>query len=349
MGMVALYVASNEPHAGKTLACVALGLRWREQGRTVGYLKPISPYEGQPEDEDAMFVALQLGLPAVPAHVCPVILTPEVAAEGAEAARRRVTDAFAAAAAGKEVMLIGGSGSALTRGATLGLSGREVANLLEARVLVMAKCATFADLDSIVATVRSLAGRVSGVALTRTPRKEIPEAKRAIIPALEREGVTVLGLLPEDPVLNSVSVREMAEATGARFLACPEAAEELVENLVVGAMSVESALRFFRQTPRKCVVTGGDRGDVQLAALETPTKCLVLTGDLRPSHIVLERATQLGVPVLLVMGDTLSTVATLEGLLGNLSLREPAKARYAQTQFEAHVDLAALEAALGLT
>ena len=347
--MVTLYLASNEPHAGKTLAAVVLGLRWRDQGRAVGYLKPISPFEGQPSDEDAMFVASQLGLPAVPTQVCPVILTADLSAARPEELRQRLTDAFAAAAAGKDLMLVGGSGSALTRGAMLGLAGPEMVELLDAKVLLMAKCQAFADLDSILATVRAFKPRLLGLVLTRVPPRELAEVKATVIPGLEREGVPVLGLLPEDPAMNSVSVREIAEETGGEFLACPEGADALVENLVVGAMSVEHALRFFRQTPRKCVVTGGDRGDVQLAALETPTKCLVLTGDLRPSHIVLERATQLGVPVLLVMGDTLSTVATLEGLLGNLSLREPAKARYAQTQFEAHVDLAALEAALGLT
>lgn len=346
--MVTLYVASNEPHAGKTLACVVLGMRWREQGRAVGYFKPISPYEGQAADEDAMFVAFQLDLPTIPSQICPVLLTPETVSAGEEPARQRVSAAFAAAAEGKDIALVSGSGAALTRGAMVRLTGKEVAELLDARVLLMAKCTAFSDLDSLLATARALSSRVVGVVLTRLVQKQLSEAQREFVPILEREGLPVFGLLPEDPVLNSVSVREMAEATGATYLACPEAAEELVENLVVGAMNVESALRFFRQTPRKAVITGGDRGDVQLAALETPTKCLVLTGDLRPSHIVLERAMQLGVPVLLVKGDTLSTVATLESLLGNLRLHEPAKARYARAQFEAHVDLPALEAALGL-
>ena len=346
--MATLYVASNEPHAGKTLACLVLGLRWREQGRAVGYLKPLAPFEGQPSDEAAMFVASQLGLPAIPAQVCPVLLTPDLCAAGTEAARQRITEAFAAASAGKEVVLVGGSGAALTRGTVVNLAAAEMARLLEAKVLLMAKCATYSDLDSILATRRALADQLVGVILTRVPLRELEQVQRTVAPCLVAEGASVLGLLPEDPVLNSVSVREIAEATGARFLTVPEAGDALVENLVVGAMNVESALRFFRLTPRKCVVTGGDRGDVQLAALETPTKCLVLTGDLTPSHIVLERAAQLSVPVLLVKGDTLSTIAIIEGLLGNLRLTEPVKARYARDHFESHVDLAALEAALGL-
>lgn len=346
--MVTLYVAANESDAGKSLACVVLGMRWREQGRAVGYLKPIAPYRGDLSDESAVFVASQLGLPSLSAQACPAVLSPELCAEGAAMVRRRITKAFAEASADKEVMLVSGSGSVLTCGAMVGLAGPEVAELLDARVLLMGRCAAFADADSVFAALRVLQRRLVGIILTRVPAKEVEAIRRTVLPCLEREGAAVLGLLPEDPVLNSVSVREIAEQTGARFLTCVEAGDELVEHLVVGAMSVASALHYFRQTPRKCVVTGGDRADVQLAALDTPTKCLVLSGDLMPNHIVLERATELCVPVLLAKGDTLSTVAIIEGLLGNLSLREPAKTRYAQEQFETHVDLGALEAALGM-
>jgi len=111
---------------------------------------------------------------------------------------------------------------------------------------------------------------------------------------------------------------------------------------------VDRALHYFRRTPRKCVITGGDRSDIQLAALETPTRCLILTGDLRPSHTVVARAEELGVPVLLVRGDTLTTVSTIDELLGKLRVREPRKIEHAIEQFEAHLDLAKLDEALGL-
>ncbi len=96
------------------------------------------------------------------------------------------------------------------------------------------------------------------------------------------------------------------------------------------------------------MITGGDRSDIQIAALETPTRCLILTGELRPRHTVLARAEELGVPVLLVAEDTLTTVATIENLLGKLRVREPRKAEHAVEQFETHLDLPRLDAALGL-
>jgi len=158
----------------------------------------------------------------------------------------------------------------------------------------------------------------------------------------------VFGVLPEDSVLHSVSVSELAEATAAEALSGTEAMDQLVENFVVGAMSVEGALRYFRRTPRKCVITGGDRSDIQLAALETPTRCLILTGGMRPSHTVLARAQERRVPVLLVSGDTLSTVGIIDELVGKLRIRDPNKIEHAVHQFEQHLDLAQLDTVLGL-
>ena len=58
-------------------------------------------------------------------------------------------------------------------------------------------------------------------------------------------------------------------------------------------------MTYFRRKPNKAVITGGDRADIQLAALETSTRCLILTGNLYPSPAVLNRAEELCVPVLL--------------------------------------------------
>ena len=350
--MVTLYVVSSEPYAGKTLACLVLGVRWQRQGRRVGYLKPLGlmpvTVQGEVTDEDAHFVSQMLNLEGPPSQLCPIVLTPQTCHLDPQEAQAAVRQAFAACSAEAEVLLVGGSGSLLTRGTMLGLDGASVAELLNANVLLVARCRSCLDADSIIASHKALGERLLGVILNFVPARETDRVSADLVPFLEARGITVFGVLPRDPVLHSVSVRELAEATGGQLLCAAEAADELVENFVVGAMSVERALHYFRRTPRKCVITGGDRSDVQLAALETPTRCLILTGDLRPSHAVLARAEELHVPVLLVPADTLTTVTTIEELLGKLRVREPRKVEHALQQFESHLDLPKLDSALGL-
>jgi BioD-like phosphotransacetylase family protein len=101
---------------------------------------------------------------------------------------------------------------------------------------------------------------------------------------------------------------------------------ENVESFMVGAMGQEKALRFFRRKAHKAVITGGDRSDVQLAALETSTKAIILTGNLPPSSLVIARADQLGVPMILVDMDTLTAVERMEALMGHVRLHGPDKA-----------------------
>ncbi|GIV93113.1 MAG: hypothetical protein KatS3mg056_1822 [Chloroflexus sp.] len=89
---------------------------------------------------------------------------------------------------------------------------------------------------------------------------------------------------------------------------------------MIGAMGAEASLSFFRRRANKAVITGGDRSDLQLIALQTSTNALVLTGNIRPTMQVMDRAAELEVPIILVADDTLSTVDRAERLFGQSPL-----------------------------
>jgi hypothetical protein len=168
-------------------------------------------------------------------------------------------------------------------------------------------------------------------------------------PCLEERDVPVLGALPLREQLQAISVGELAEVLNGEFLVLPEKTDILVEHLVVGAMSAEKALpRIRRIAGTKAVITGGDRADIQLVALETATKCLVLTGHLRPVPEVLRRAEEIGVPVLLVRGNTMETVEAIEAVFGKTRLGQSAKLEQFEALLEEHFDFERFYRALGL-
>ncbi|MGC8838428.1 MAG: DRTGG domain-containing protein, partial [Anaerolineae bacterium] len=173
-------------------------------------------------------------------------------------------------------------------------------------------------------------------------------AETVIRPFLERRGVRVFGILPQERLLQSISVRELAECLGGETLCCPDRLDDLVEHLMVGAMSVDSALTYFRRKPNKAVITGGDRPDIQLAALETSTRCLILTGNLQPSAIILSRAEELGVPVIVVPYDTLTTVEIIERFFGKTRFHQEKKIARLMELLELRFDFQGLYEALGL-
>jgi BioD-like phosphotransacetylase family protein len=101
--------------------------------------------------------------------------------------------------------------------------------------------------------------------------------------------------------------------------------QEFVENFLIGAMDVDSALTYFRKTPNKAVITGAHRSDIQLAAMETSTKCVILTGGLQASEAVLGKARSRGVPILSVPDDTFSAINKIEMRMGKSSILDEKK------------------------
>jgi hypothetical protein len=191
--------------------------------------------------------------------------------------------------------------------------------------------------------------RLLGVLINKVPEEEIEFVQYVARPYLERQGIPLLGVMPLRPELQAISVGELAETLKAEFLALPEKKDVLIEHMVVGAMSVEQALPRIRRVPgTKVVITGGDRADIQLVALETATHCLVLTGHLRPVPEVLRRAEECGVPVLLVRGNTMETVEAIERVFGKTRLGQPAKLEQFEALLAEHFDFERLDQALGL-
>jgi BioD-like phosphotransacetylase family protein len=203
-------------------------------------------------------------------------------------------------------------------------------------------------LDDALAAKRRLEDHLLGVVINSVPREDMDYITNRVKPYLESQGVKVYGVLPYDQYLRALSVGEVIDALNAKVLTGSHLRERLIEHMSVGAMSVEAALPRFRRQLNKAVFTGGDRTDIQAAALETSTTCLVLTGNLQPTSTILKRAEELGVAVLLVPDNTLETVEKVEGIFGRTSLGQPEKLSRFQAMLAEHLDYAGLLKDLGL-
>jgi BioD-like phosphotransacetylase family protein len=112
----------------------------------------------------------------------------------------------------------------------------------------------------------------------------------------------------------------------------------MVESLTIGAMNVNAALEYFRQRENMAVVTGSDRTELQLAALETSTNCLILTGHAPPQSLIINRAEDLEIPVLSVDLDTLTTVEIIDRAFGKVPIHEIIKVNCVVDLMTKHFD-----------
>jgi uncharacterized protein len=353
--MASLYVTSSEAYSGKSAVCLGVGIKFGGEGLKIGYLKPVNTHcevrDGVAHDDDLEFARTQLSLVEPVESLGPIALTPdklELVLRGPDVDYApKLRSAIAQASAGRDLLVLEG-GRTLLEGYAIGLPSRSVVEIAGATVLLVLRHDETLMIDRALSAQDYFGQRLGGAVINQVPRTAQDHVRNVIVPYLRRCGVPVFGSLPKDPVLLAPSVAEMAEELKANVLCCPERLEEGIQDVLVGAMSVDAALTYFRRRPNKAVITGGDRADIQLAALETSTRCLILTGNLPPRPMVLSRAEELGVPVLLVNMDTLGTIGVVERLMGRNRFQQPQKiARFLGLMGE-HFDYDALRQILEL-
>lgn len=154
---------------------------------------------------------------------------------------------------------------------------------------------------------------------------------------MNKRGINILGSIPLLKELKALHAYEIAEELGGEIIV--EGEDLLIEKVLIGAMTPESALKYFRRVPGKAVITGGDRADLQLAALSTSTSCLILTGGLYPANHVIARAQELGVSLILVHLDTLTAAERVERLTARIDPFDDRKIRIIKEAAQQNLDL----------
>ena len=164
-----------------------------------------------------------------------------------------------------------------------------------------------------------------------------------MVPFLETRDIPVLGIVPRVQELAGITVADLADALGADLLNPEAATDGFVERFAVGAMGSDAALRHFRRMRNAAMITGGDRSEIQAAALEAPgIESIVLTGGLRPSGAILGKAAEADVPILLVQSDTKVTVDRIEDVLSTGRTRDPETVQLMVDLLADHADLEGL-------
>lgn len=330
--MATLYIASTETFVGKSAACVGLLDRARRDGLTVGYMKPVSvsvtPTEHGLIDEDADFIRQHFKLPDSLDRLAPVLVTHVVVEQIMRGQpidfTKRLRDAYVQVSREKDLVVLEGANT-WAEGSVVDLSADQVSDMLGAPVLMIVRYRSVLTLDAILAVQRYLGDRLLGVLINQIEEPKLEFVRTRVVPFLEQRAIPVFGALPEDAQLSGVTVADLHEFLGGQLIGRMEWGAKLIEHLMIGAMGPESALSHFRRRTNKAVITGGDRADLQMAALETSTSALVLTGNLRPSAAVIDKAEERQVPIILVAEDTMTAVDRAEQIFGHIRFKQQAK------------------------
>jgi hypothetical protein len=223
----------------------------------------------------------------------------------------------------------------------------QLIDLLNAKVLLIAHYSAKTSVD-----IQTVAGKIKenllGVVINAVPSGKLAQTKEVIKAELQGKGIKVLGVLPQHRSLFTVSVSELADNLGGKQLVPVTDSGGLVENIMIGVHSTDSALLYYGRKANKAALIRGDRSDMQLAALQTSTRCLVLTGDKKPMPFITAEAKNKGVPIIVFPKDDLAVIEQVEKVLNQARFHQKEKLEVMGQLMTQNFDFDALRQGLGL-
>src|SRR5688572_17454933 len=153
-----VFLAATGQNRGKTTTSLGLLAAIRDRGLRVGFVKPVGQrylvVEGTRADEDAVLMRSVFDLPDVLNDMSPVTLprhftTDYIMGRIDDDLGAQVTEAYARVAAGKDVVVIEGTGHAGV-GAVVGLSNARAASMLDSPVIIVSEGGVGRPIDEIV-------------------------------------------------------------------------------------------------------------------------------------------------------------------------------------------------------
>jgi len=157
---------------------------------------------------------------------------------------------------------------------------------------------------------------IKGILFNKIDYEYIARIKELTEDHINRYDIPVLGIIEKSVELFSPRVNEIKEQIGGELIneKASSGLNNIVETFLIGAMNLQGALKYLRQVNRAAFITGGDRTDLAMAALDQDVSTLILTGFIQPDMGVITAANEKGIPIILSPSDTYTTLRNLERL-----------------------------------
>ncbi len=326
-----VFIAATRQNDGKTTTSLGLIAALQKSFPRVGYIKPVGQrfieIEDEKIDEDTVLMnaVYRLNTPLV--DMSPIAVEPDFTRKYLQAANndalvKRIQKAFDRVAWEKDFVLCEGSGHAGV-GSVFDLSNARVAKVLGAKVIIVSQGGIGKPIDEIAlnqALFEKEGVEIIGVILNKVIGVKVDYITDFARRGLKRKGLELLGVLPYEQILRNPSMELIQEELHAQLLNPTANLGMLVEDVVVGAMSAQNAIGFFKAGT--LLITPGDREDIVLAAcasleLHQSAKMagIVLTGGLRPGENILKIIRSIETPFMIVKDDSYQVASKVNNLI----------------------------------
>ena len=324
----AFYLCSLLERAGKSFLSIGFIQKLQKEGKKYAYFKPVGCPKGAfslKSDKDIDFILKNVYKDKESYDkVCPVSIPDSYYIDLIDAEKKieyieRIKATYEEISNDVDYVVIEG-GPSVRKFMRVGIDDVSVAKALGIKDMIYVspessdKC-----IDNIFFTKNYFDFRevnLSAIIFNKIAFEYIPRIKELQKEHIDKYNIPVLGIIEMSIELFSPRVMEVLEAIGGELINKTAVAGlgNTVETIIIGAMNAQAALKYLRQVKKAAVITGGDRADLALAALNEDVSVLILTGFIQPDAKVVTVANEKNIPIILSPSDTYTTMRNLERL-----------------------------------
>lgn len=323
-----IFLTSLRERVGKSLLSIGIMQKLKKMGKKVAYFKPIGIPKGAfsaKMDPDVGFIQNTVYITEKPYEIVSPVSIPDcyyidlIDAGRKEEHLERIKNAYEEITKDMDYVIIEGAPS-IRKFIRVGLDDLTIANKLgiDGLVYIMTESSDKC-IDDLFFTKKYFDFRdtkFKGVIFNKIDFDYVARIKELQDLHIKKYDIKILGIIEKSIELLSARVSEVQAAIGGELIneAAAIGMDNPVETYLIGAMNTQAALKYLRQVKRAAAITGGDRTDLALAALENNVSCLILTGYIQPDVKVITVANERNIPILLSPSDTYTTIRNLEKL-----------------------------------
>jgi hypothetical protein len=312
-----IIIASLRKNAGKTTVMVGMAKAWNKK---IGYLKPFGDRliynKKRLWDYDSALIANTFALSETPEDMSIGFDHSKLRYMYDEkVTREKVLDLAANMAQGKDLLFVEG-GRDLAYGISVYLDAVSLARYLGGNLVIVIsgdENTVFDDITYVKKNMDLSGINFKGIIINKV--QNMDDFKETYLPQIQKIGVPVLGVIPYQKDLTYFSVSYLSERLFAKVVTGEGHLNRTVKNIFIGAMSVNAALQQpLLKKEGILMITGGDRTDMILVALDYQVTGIILTNNVVPPSHIISKATERKVPMLMVPYDTYETARRIDNM-----------------------------------
>ena len=356
-----IFIAATRMNDGKTTTSLGLYSALNDGEKKIGYIKPVGQrfvdVNGEKIDEDSFLLTKTFDVSVPIQAMSPIVVDKDFTKNYLDDSAsiypkivNRLCRSFDRAAYEKDYIIIEGTGHAGV-GSVFDLSNAEVANILNAKVIIVASGGIGRPIDEIAlnqALFEKAGADIIGVIINKVQSDKLDFIKHYCGQALEKMNLKLLGVIPENAKLSEPSLSQIIhEIRGECLNTTNNIQSKKIKKVVIGAKTGLSTIDDIEEGT--LIITSGDREDIIQPCIKSNKASMlsgiILTNAITPNDATLEDIQTSEIPFILSNDSSYSVISRMNKMNIKTQPHDVDKISIIKEILKSNIDLKEIEEA----